>query len=367
MGGGFREFAGVGVRQPRRVAGKLHHCHLHSQADTEEGERLLPGVLDGGDHPLYPPAAEAAGDDDPGTASQSGGHVVGGKGLRVHPPDIHLHVVLDPAVGEGLHHREVGVVEGDVLAHQGDFHVVGGLFGPVDHGGPLGEVGGVADQAQPPHHHIGQTLPLQHQRDLVEDVGGEIGDGVVHGDVAEEGDLVQNILRDRRITAAHNHVGLNAQGEQFLGGVLGGLGLQLSRAGDGDDEGDMDKHDVLPSPLRRHLADGLQEGLGLDVAHGAADLHDGYVGVGRVQGVDVALDLIGDMGNDLHRAPQIVPRALAVEHVPVHLARGNGGVDAEVFVNEPFVVAQVQIGLRAVVGDEHLPVLIGAHGARVHV
>ena len=30
-------------------------------------------------------------------------------------------------------------------------------------------------------------------------------------------------------------------------------------------------------------------------------------------------------------------------------------------------MAQVQVGLRPVVGDEHLAVLIGAHGAGVHV
>jgi len=39
----------------------------------------------------------------------------------------------------------------------------------------------------------------------------------------------------------------------------------------------------------------------------------------------------------------------------------------EVFVDEALVVAQVQVGLGAVVGDEHLAVLQGAHGARVDV
>ena len=129
----------------------------------------------------------------------------------------------------------------------------------------------------------------------------------------------------------------------------------------------MDEHDVVPPPLRGHLADGLQEGLGLDVAHGAADLHDGHVGVRGVQGVDAALDLAGDVGDDLHRAPQVVPPALPVEHIPVHLAGGYGGVDVQVLVNEPLVVAQVQVRLRAVVGDKDLPVLVGAHGSRIHV
>ena len=33
------------------------------------------------------------------------------------------------------------------------------------------------------------------------------------------------------------------------------------------------------SPLGGYLADGLQEGLGLDIAHGAADLDDGHIRV----------------------------------------------------------------------------------------
>ena len=39
----------------------------------------------------------------------------------------------------------------------------------------------------------------------------------------------------------------------------------------------------------------------------------------------------------------------------------------QVFVDEALIVAQVQIGLRAVLGDVDLAVLIGAHGAGVDV
>ena len=129
----------------------------------------------------------------------------------------------------------------------------------------------------------------------------------------------------------------------------------------------MEKHDVVASPLGGYLADGLQEGLGLDIAHGAADLHNGHVSVRGVQRVNVPLDLIGDVGDDLDRGSQIVPGPLPVEHVPVDLPRGDGGVDGEVFVDKALIVAQVQVGLGPIVGDEDLPVLVGAHGARVHV
>ncbi len=115
------------------------------------------------------------------------------------------------------------------------------MLGPVDHGGPLGQVGHVADQPQPADHHVGQPLPLQHQGDLVEDGRGEVGDGVLHRDVAEQGDLLQNLPGHRGVAAADDDIGLDAQGQQLLGGVLGGLALQLPGAGDGYDEGDMDE------------------------------------------------------------------------------------------------------------------------------
>ena len=258
-------------------------------------------------------------------------------------------------------------MEGHILAYQGDLHTALGVLGPVDHGGPLGQVGHVADQPQTAHHHVGQPLPFQHQGHLVEHLGGQVGDGVVHRDVAEQGDLLQNVLGDGVVAAAHDHVGLDTDGQQLLAGVLGGLTLQLAGAGNGHDQGDVDEHDVLAAPLGGHLADGLQEGLGLDVAHGAADLHDGHVGVGSLQGVDIALNFVGDVGDDLNGAAKIVAGALPVEDVPVDLAGGDGGIEGQVFIDEPLVVAQVQVGLGSVVGDEDLAVLIGAHGARVHI
>ena len=76
--------------------------------------------------------------------------------------------IESPPFLEGLRHRQIGVVQPHVLAHQGDGHAPLGVLGLVHHGGPLGQVRRVADQPQPPHHHVRQPLPLQHQGCLVE-------------------------------------------------------------------------------------------------------------------------------------------------------------------------------------------------------
>ena len=77
--------------------------------------------------------------------------------------------------------------------------------------------------------------------------------------------------------------------------------------------------------------------------------------------------LVGDVGDDLHGAAQERALALTVQQVPVDPPRGHGAAARQALVHEALVVAQVQVGLGAVVGDKDLAVLIGAHGAGVHV
>jgi hypothetical protein len=51
----------------------------------------------------------------------------------------------------------------------------------------------------------------------------------------------------------------------------------------------------------------------------------------------------------------------------VHLAGGDVVIARHPGRGEPLVVAEVEIGLAAVVGDEDLAVLVGTHRPRVHV
>jgi hypothetical protein len=83
--------------------------------------------------------------------------------------------------------------------------------------------------------------------------------------------------------------------------------------------------------------------------------------------LDEFLDLVGDVRDDLHRLAQIVAAPLFFQHRLVDLAGGEVVHLAHAGGNEAFVVTQVEIGLGAVVGDEHLAVLEGRHGARIDV
>ena len=149
--------------------------------------------------------------------------------------------------------------------------------------------------------------------------------------------------------------------------MLRGLALELAAAGDGDDERNVDEEDVSSPFFRRDLPDRFKERLALDVAHRATDLRDAHVGLAVVHGVDAAFDLVGDVRNDLHRAAEVAALPLAVEDAPVDLAGGDGSVRVQRLIHEALVVAEVQVGLRAVVGDEALAVLVGTHRAGVHI
>src|SRR3546814_5980455 len=64
---------------------------------------------------------------------------------------------------------------------------------------------------------------------------------------------------------------------------------------------------------------------------------------------------------------QVVAGALLADHVLVDLAGGDRVLARQPGVDEALVVAEVQVGLGAVVGDVHLAVLERAHRARVDV
>ena len=141
--------------------------------------------------------------------------------------------------------------------------------------------------------------------------------------------------------------------------VLGGFGLELLGGGDPGDGGDVDEDGVFAAELLAHLADGFEEGAGFDVADGAAGFDDSDVDVGG-DFTHRVLDLVGDVGDDLDGFTEIIAAALLPgDDLLVDAAGGEVVVAGEMGVGEAFVVAEVEVSLGAVVGDEDLAVLEG--------
>src|SRR5207245_10969950 len=84
-------------------------------------------------------------------------------------------------------------------------------------------------------------------------------------------------------------------------------------------------------------------------------------------GVDGVLDLFSDVPDHLHgRAEEVALALLAEDGVPDR-ARAVTRAAQEVLVDEALVVADVEVGLGPVLGDEYLAVLERRHRPRVDV
>ena len=272
---------------------------------------------------------------------------------------------------ERLDDGEVGVGQLGVLAHHADARDV--LAG-------VGRVHG-AREAVPALHVALPRLEPQALADLLVEAllrevrrhvvdGGKVGvlEDVVGGDVAEARDLGADGGVDLVVGAADDEVGLEAEGAQLAHAVLRGLGLHLVRGGDVGHQAHVDEDAVVAALLVSELTDGLHEGLALDVADGAAELGDHHVGARLLlDAAEALLDGVRHVRDDLNGTAEEVAGALAGDEVLVDGSRGEVGRTREVLVDEALVVAEVEVGLVAVLGDEDLAVLERAHRARVHV
>ena len=118
------------------------------------------------------------------------------------------------------------------------------------------------------------------------------------------------------------------------------------------------KAGVAAADFERELADGFEERQPLDVAGGAADFGDDDVGLGLLgEDVNAVLDFVGDVRNDLDGLAEIIALALVVEHGLINLAAGEVVEAGQLDVGEPLVMAEVEVGLRAVVEHIDLAVL----------
>ena len=292
------ELAGIGIGIAQHAACELHHHDLHSQADAKVGNMVLAGILCSLDHALDAAVTKAAGHDDAVHVSK---HFFAGilidQVFAFHPLDVYLTVVLKTGVVQALHHGKISVVQLDVLAHQrnGAGLAAGGNAG--DHTLPLGQVGGGHVQLELFHHHIIQAVGVEHQRALVQAGHGQVLNDALRLDIAEGADLAADIAAHAAVSTQDDDIGVHAHALQLLDGMLGRLGLVLVGAGDIGHQHNMDVAAVVAALLQAHLTDGLQEGLALNIAGGAADLGNDHIGIGRgCHVVDVILDLVGDVG-----------------------------------------------------------------------
>ena len=73
------------------------------------------------------------------------------------------------------------------------------------------------------------------------------------------------------------------------------------------------------------------------------------------------------MRDHLYGRAEVVSAPLLGDHLRVDLSGGHVRGCGQVLVDESLVVAEVEVRLGPVVGDEDLAVLVGGHGPRIDV
>ena len=306
----------------------------------------------------------------PSTPSSCRRRALGGLAVVAgHPADVDLGVVGEPAGAQRLGRRQVGVGQVDVLADQRDGDAAGRAGAPGAAGRPSRSSPrrGTAGRAGGPRRRRGprSAAPWGCRRSTARRPRTTTA--------SSSTSHIRLILRLRpslmgRSDRQHDRVRLDADAAQRGHRVLGGLGLQLAGRADVRQQRHVQEEAAVPADLVPDLADGLQERQRLDVADRAAHLGDDHVarsGPPIVQ--DAGLDLVGDVRDDLDGVAQVVAAPLLGDDAGVDLAGGDVRRARQVGVEEPLVVPDVEVGLGAVVGDEHLAVLERVHRARVDV
>src|SRR4051794_15624918 len=358
------ELGGVRALHAGHVPREVGDGDLHAQADAQVRHAVLARVAGSCDLALDPALAEAAGDEE----AIDGGELLARVLLRVDPDDLELAAVVHPGVVERLGDRQVGVGELVVLADEADADRRGGRVDPLHQAAPVGLVGRRRLELEVFEDLVVDALGAEVERHLVDRVDVARGDHRLDRQVREQRDLAADVAVELALGAAHDHVGLDADAAQLLHRVLGRLRLQLARVAEERHERQVDEHAAVAALVDLELAQRLEERQRLDVADRAADLGDHDVDLGRLGNeADAVLDLVGDVRDHLDGATEVVAAALAPDHRVVDRPRGGVRGPGGVHVGEALVVAQVEVGLRPVLGHEHLAVLERAHRARVDV
>ncbi len=258
-------------------------------------------------------------------------------------------------MGQRLDQRLIGVLEAGIFADDGDRHFAFGIVDALDHGVPAAHVG------------LRRRLDAEGGEHLVVEPGGVIGarhvidradvarlDHRAFAHVAEQAELAALLARDFAVGAAQQDIRLDADRAQLLDRMLRRLGLQLAGRGNIGQQRQVDidawpRGSSLPS-WRIASKNGRPS-----MSPTVPPISTSTKSTALIAVEDEFLDRVGDVRNDLHRAAEIIAAPLLGDDVLIDAAGGDIVAAIGRAAGEALVMAKVEIGLGAVVGDETSP------------
>ncbi len=130
----------------------------------------------------------------------------------------------------------------------------------------------------------------------------------------------------------------------------------------------MDIDGIVTTEIPFHLTDCFQKRQTLDISDSPSDFDQNDIRTAGFCKIEKPLlYFISDMGNHLHSTTQIRALTFFLKNRPIdfpcrciiRLSDGN--------IQKSFVMTQIKIGLRTIVGNEYFTVLVRIHGSRIHI
>ena len=233
---------------------------MHPKTEPKEGHPLFPGPANRCNLSIDATVAEATGHDDGVHSAQECIGAVGFNLFGADPVQVEGGILGNAGMLQRFDDGEIGVVQLHVLAHQGHLHRRAGVAQLVDQLFPCRHVAVMVGQVQHVQHFTAQTLLLKDQRHGIDAVGIQGGNHGAGGHPAEAADFPLEIVADVAITAANEHIRLDADRTQFLDRVLCGLGFEFAGGADEGQQGDVDVGQVVATHVFPEFTDGFEEG-----------------------------------------------------------------------------------------------------------
>ena len=364
---GWLKLRRVRLCEAGHITGELDRHGVQAEAETETRNRMFPCITRRGDLALEAAGSEPSRDHQTVEVGQA---VLSEQALDVlglNPFDVDPRPMMKAGVFEAFDNGEVRIGQLDVFADQADAHWTCRRFNGLHERSPRSEVDLVGLEAQHLQGHGVEALVVEDQGEFIDIPG--IG-GIHHRlliDIAEIGDLPFQLLAERCFASTHDDVGLNPSAPKFSDRVLGRLCLLLTGWTDERHQGDVHVTHVVPAGIFAELSDRFEKWKDLDVTDGAADLGDDDIDIIGRDPLYPALDLVGDVWDDLHGLAEIVATSFCCEDGLVDRACRGIRATGETLIDESLVVAEIEVSLTTIIGDEDLTVLIWVHRARVDI
>ena len=130
----------------------------------------------------------------------------------------------------------------------------------------------------------------------------------------------------------------------------------------------MHETDIVGRSFAHELTRSFDEGKRFDVADRAADLRDDDISIRLIgNAVEAFLDRFSHVRNDLHGTTEKIAATLSRDECLIDRSLSEVGFLGEAFIDEAFIMSQIEIGFLTVVGNEDFAVLERRHSARIDV